>query len=421
MVFRILFIIINTALITVTFQYKPFVITPWFLSSILFIQLLGIYHKKKHDDEKIIAYLESAIMDETSNTEPANKKGIYYKINRALDDIHKRFNLSNIENQERANLLNALLEHINIGLITFNIYGDVEIFNKSARNLLSKNYLSNIEDRDLFKPKDIKDLMDFDKKLKKIVEINENKSIYIESSNFTLLENPVRIVSIQNINKTLDEKEMDSWNVLIKTLNHEIMNSITPISSLASSALSLLDGGHDKDLVEAVETIERRSCNLLKFIENYRALSQIPKPGKELILVKNLTNRISLLMSPFVEESGSRLKCYTEDEQLMIFADLAQLEQILINLIKNSIEASASEITLKGETGGDGSIVLSVTDNGSGFSGESEHRAFVPFYTTKPDGSGLGLSIVRQIIHLHNGNVTLKTGVKGSRIELVIP
>ncbi len=199
------------------------------------------------------------------------------------------------------------------------------------------------------------------------------------------------------------------------------MNSITPISSLSSSALSLLNSESDKDLIEAVETIERRSRNLLVFVENYKKLSQIPKPDKSLISVNTLIQRINSLMATYIEESNTKLNIDINDKNLMLYIDIPQIEQILINLIKNSVEASSSEILISGDVNNESGVIISISDNGSGFSNESEEKAFIPFYTTKSAGSGLGLSITRQIMNMHGGDVDIKTDDSGSRISLLFP
>ena len=421
MIFRILLLITNTLLLVFSYQTQNLIFTSIILLGLLILQVFFILKREKREQEKIITYLESIILDETSVNTPSDHKSVYYKMNRALREITERSHLINIEKQEKADLLNALLDHINIGLLTYDSKGEIEIQNKAARNLLSISYLSNIAETKIFTREETEELLDFSHNISKVYKIRNNRTVYIESSDFTLHHSTIRIISIQNIDKTLDEKEMDSWNVLIQTLNHEIMNSITPISSLASSALTLIDRKQNSDLTEALETIERRSRNLMKFVDNYRTLSQIPTPQKELINLLELFKRITILMSSFAEQKEASIYSSVEEDELLIYGDLSQVEQILINLIKNSLEARATTIKLSSKTGESSTVILSVTDNGSGFSDESETKAFIPFYTTKSSGSGLGLSMVRQIMHLHGGEVKIESHGETSTVLLYFP
>lgn len=418
MVFRAILIIINTLLLVLSFQRMNLRITTLTLLLILILQIYLLVLKERKDHNRVISYLESVIEDR-SNISPVKKNSFNYQVKRSIDEIISKFNLSKIENQERTDLLNAILDHINIGLITFNKKGEVDLLNKSARKLLKVSYLTNIKDSKLLPMEESYSLLDFSLCLKNNIRLKDSRELYMESSNLTLMREDIRIISLQNLDRAMDKKEVDSWNILIRSLNHELMNSITPISSLASSALYLLDDSSDRDLIDAVETIERRSNNLLKFVNNYKVLSQLPEPDKNLIDVKGFIKNIIVLMSSFAKESGVSVWEDLISEDIRLYGDITQLEQVLINLIKNSIEAKASKVILKSYIDFNGNTVIAVTDDGEGFSKESESKGFIPFYTTKSQGSGLGLSIVRQILHMHNGMVNLETDKNGSTISLI--
>jgi len=225
---------------------------------------------------------------------------------------------------------------------------------------------------------------------------------------------------MQNIQSELEEKEMISWQNLIRVLTHEIMNSITPIASLASTATGLL--GDDKeckvpqdmneaivDVRHAVKTIEKRSKGLITFIDNYRKLTRIPKPDFKIVQVQGLFERVESLMKEQFEHHSIKFNSEVDPESLTITADPALIEQVLINLCKNSVEAvsgiSRPKIKLKAGTDGLGNPVVKVIDNGKGIAEDVAERIFIPFFTTKPEGSGIGLSLSRQIIRLHKGTI----------------
>lgn len=223
----------------------------------------------------------------------------------------------------------------------------------------------------------------------------------------------------------MDEAESQAWQKLISVLTHEIMNSITPIISL-SETLSEDDSPNDADaetyrtMKRAMETIHRRSKGLLSFVENYRKLTRLPQPTIQPILVQKMLESIQQLVA-------SQNICFTYSvypEQLIVKADKGMLDQMLLNLLKNAHEActaqSSPKIDVKGEKIGS-EIHISVSDNGQGISPEAIEKIFIPFYSTKPAGSGIGLSLCRQIMLRHKGKIVVKSDEKGSKFTLIFP
>jgi two-component system nitrogen regulation sensor histidine kinase NtrY len=225
---------------------------------------------------------------------------------------------------------------------------------------------------------------------------------------------------MQNIQHELEEKEMISWQNLIRVLTHEIMNSITPIASLASTAQGLLKDNKECEVPEsmneiiddvrnAVNTIEKRSNGLLTFIENYRKLTRLSKPAFKVVQIKDLFDRVEYLLQDQFKQSAIKFKKRVDPASLAITADPALIEQVLINLCKNAMEAVngviSPRIKLKAGTDGRGNPVIKVSDNGKGITEEVIEKIFIPFFTTKPQGSGIGLSLSRQIIRQHKATI----------------
>jgi signal transduction histidine kinase len=213
---------------------------------------------------------------------------------------------------------------------------------------------------------------------------------------------------------------MMSWQNLIRVLTHEIMNSITPIASLASTAFGLLKDNQDcevpetvnevmVDVRDAVNTIEKRSKGLLTFIENYRELTRIPKPDFKIVPVRDLFERVEHLMKDQIELKSIDFSMKIDPKSLEITADPGLIEQVLINLCKNALEAvdgiSDPKIKVKAVTDGRGNPVIKVADNGKGITAEVAEKIFIPFFTTKQQGSGIGLSLSRQIMRQHKGTL----------------
>ena len=230
-----------------------------------------------------------------------------------------------------------------------------------------------------------------------------------------------KLISLQDIQSELEEKEMEAWQKLIRVLTHEIMNSITPISSLAKTVDELLlhqsknenkhlDDQEFIDIRDAVNTIQKRSEGLIHFVEAYRKLTRIPKPDLKQVDLKETIHQIKRLMEREFMDQNIQVHLEDSPASLNIFADPEQIEQVLINLIKNSIDAlmkkKEKHIWIKTILDEQGRKVIEIKDNGSGIAPEAREHIFVPFYTTKKTGSGIGLSLCRQIMRQHLGSIT---------------
>ena len=237
-----------------------------------------------------------------------------------------------------------------------------------------------------------------------------------------LREQRYTLVSLQNIRSELEEKEMEAWQKLIRVLTHEIMNSVTPISSLASTAAGMLDHRDNPDqqpaemsddLKGALHTIEKRSQGLLHFVDAYRSLTLIPKPRFRIISIADLFRHVEQLFRAELSSNRVAFTANADPDTLELNADPELIEQVLINLIKNSLHAVQEKdqrsIALSARLDRGGSISVEVADNGSGISKEVQEKIFVPFFTTKQNGSGIGLSLSRQIMRMHGGTITCRS------------
>lgn len=204
------------------------------------------------------------------------------------------------------------------------------------------------------------------------------------------------------------QHEQDSWTKLIRVLTHEIMNTVSPVASLSDTLSKSMDeNGHSElDVKAGLETISSSSKNLIKFVETYRQLSGVARPVRKAIMVEELINKVFALGNEMTPE-GVTCRFQAQEPDLMIYADEGQISQILINLVKNAVQAGASEITITGSMGLEDEVILNVANNGQPISPESQEQIFVPFFTTKKKGSGIGLSISRQIMRNHNGSIEL--------------
>lgn len=347
----------------------------------------------------------------------------FEELNTAFSEVTKEFQRAKIETEEHFRFLQTIIDHVGIALIAYDSDGRVELINNAAKKLLKIPRLGDIHDIEAISPglaEKLSNISPGDKDLVKFKQGDNLLQLSIYATGFILRQQQLNLVAMQNIQSELEEREMISWQNLIRVLTHEIMNSITPIASLASTANGLLKGDKEckvpeelneviSDVGNAVKTIEKRSKGLITFIDNYRKLTRIPKPDFKIVQVRDLFERVESLMKDQIERTAIHYKSEIDPESLTITADPALIEQVLINLCKNSVEAvsgvSHPKIKLKAGTDGQGNSVIKVIDNGKGITEEVSERIFIPFFTTKPEGSGIGLSLSRQIVRLHKGTI----------------
>jgi nitrogen fixation/metabolism regulation signal transduction histidine kinase len=352
------------------------------------------------------------------------------ELNTAFSEVTKEFQQAKIEKEEHFRFLQTIIDHVGIALIAFNPDGEVELINNAAKKLLKIPRLGNIKDIESISSglaDKLSSISPGDKDLVRFKQGDNLLQLSIYATGFILRQQQLNLVAMQNIQSELEEKEMISWQNLIRVLTHEIMNSITPIASLASTAAGLLKDDKEckvpeelneviTDVGHAVKTIEKRSKGLITFIDNYRKLTRIPKPDFKIVQVKDLFERVEGLMREQFERHAIRFHTEVDPESLTITADPALIEQVLINLCKNSVEAvsgvSRPKIKLKAGTDGLGNPVVKVIDNGKGIAEDVAERIFIPFFTTKPEGSGIGLSLSRQIIRMHKGTIGVSSTPK---------
>ena len=246
------------------------------------------------------------------------------------------------------------------------------------------------------------------------------------ATEFKMQNESYTLVSLQDISSELEEKEIESWQKLIRVLTHEIMNSITPISSLAQTVREIMIyEAHDQitlrkleqddvdNIANALNTIQRRSQGLLNFVELYRNLTRIPRPNFRYVSVKELILRVRQLMLPRFENDNIMFHLLIDPEQLMLTIDPDLIEQVIINLLLNACDAvkevEQSWIKLEALSNINGRVTIEIKDNGSGITPDLLDKIFMPFFTSKRDGSGIGLSLSRQIMHLHKGTISVKS------------
>lgn len=342
------------------------------------------------------------------------------ELKRSFNEVLDAFRATRAEKEEQALYLQMVVQHIGVGLVAFDRQGEVSLINNAAKRLLRVNRLGNVSDLESRGPGLAQTLTTLGPRRKALLRLEEDgevRQLACFAALFRTGEEEHRLVSLHDIQSELEEQEMEAWQRLIRVLTHEIMNSITPIASLSATAEGLLQqetiAGEDvSDVRTAVHTIQRRSQGLLQFVDAYRDLTRVPAPDFQITPVSGLFERVTQLMAHQFEEAGVELVHAVDPPSLEVTADPGQVEQVLINLLRNACDAAGgrdgARVELTASMDRD-RVVIDVADNGTGIVEEALDKLFIPFFTTKQDGSGIGLSLCRQIMRLHRGTISARS------------
>ncbi len=341
-----------------------------------------------------------------------------------FNNVLEKFKRLRNEKEESLNYLETVMQHVGVGLISFSANGNVELINRAAKKMLGIHTLKNIRNLNSISNNFGDYILDLPSNKKMVHQISIHSEIIqllLYSTKFGMRNQTFKLVALQNILPELEEKEIEAYQKLIRVLTHEIMNSVTPISSLASTVGNMFDTIKNKyegmetdtitDIASAMQTIQKRSNGLVSFVEKYRSLTKIPKPSIQVVKVSELFQRIKILMETALKGSFITFTTNAEPNNLEIATDPELLEQILINFLNNSIqslkESNEGIITLSANIDDRGRIIINVKDNGPGIPAEIIDKIFIPFFSTKKEGSGIGLSISQQIIRALGGTINV--------------
>lgn len=379
---------------------------------------------------KRITFFFDAVRNDDSNlsfpttSENSSLKELY----RSMTRVNEQIQQLKIENRQQEQYFGILIDHLAPGIITFNSKGFILHANTSAKNLLGIDVLTHIKqiervDKKLFRT--ISEIRPSQRRLVSFQSEKEELQLSLKATTFKKGDENLAILTIQDIKNELDEKELDSWIKLIRVLMHEIMNSITPITSLSETISDIFSangnpvppGEINSEMVtrtlQGLNIIRERGKGLMSFVDSYRKLTKIPEPDKKIFKISELLERLRVLYKSLDKSDDINLTISLKEPDHEIFADENLISQVLINLLRNAIEANYNnpdgKIMIAVEQAADNRTEISVIDNGPGIPAENLDKIFVPFFTTREDGSGIGLSISKQIMRVHGGNLKVKS------------
>ena len=355
----------------------------------------------------------------------AVKKGMPEELAVAMEDSITQFRRRLMKTETDQMFYDTLLQRIDSGIMVLNKHGHIEWINKTAVDMFGRpqpRKLSDLEQVASGMPAMLNELAPREVKLLTIQKDGIPTRVAVAATYFSDGGRDLKLISFKNIQPALEEHESDAWRKLISVLTHEMMNSLTPILSLSEtlSDESVGDSENRRAIMQrAMQTIHRRSKGLVDFVKNYRQLTRIPEPVPVSIPVQEMLTDIHHLL----KAEGIDFLYHVHPEDIQLFADRTQMEQVLINLIKNAWEACRDmpqpEILVETHKNEYQKPVITVSDNGYGIIPDVLDKIFVPFFTTKTGGSGIGLTVCRQIMNLHHGSITIESEVdKGTKVML---
>lgn len=431
-IIRVSAIVATTAILAYIFTHTSLVATPVLVGAVQLYQVWSLIQYVDKTNQQLTRFFESIRHADFSQSFTTLGLGRSFDgLSRAFTSVAEDFRQARAEKEEQFRYLQTLVQHIGVGVIAFQENGDVELINQAAKRLLGINHLRNIDrlaELDTTLPAALRQLEAGQRSLIKLTIDYDTLQLAAHATKIRRGSDVLTLVSVQNIGSELAEQEMVAWQNLIRVLTHEIMNSVTPIASLAGSVNDMVktqtasqqfhESGRVEtevitDLSEALTTIEKRSQGLLHFVEAYRNLTRIPRPDFRFVTAAELIARVQQLMQPQAAAEGIALTTTIDPPELELTVDPDLVDQVLINLVLNSIQALKGEvggkIVINAHIGRGGRTLIEVSDNGPGIVESALDKIFIPFFTTKKGGTGIGLALARQIMRLHGGNITVRS------------
>jgi signal transduction histidine kinase len=416
----------------------------FFLIFLLLAQVLNFIQFINKTNTELAQFIEAVqYRDFSLQFSEKNAPVSVRQLRRAFNQINTTFKQLSSEKEEQYQYLQSILELVDTGILSFNHAGDVGWMNESFKKMLNIPYIKNIggiEKRDPAVYEAIVRLNSGDHQLVKI----HDKVVLLAKTTFQSHNQTTHLIAFQNVNSAIEDTESQAYQKLLRVMTHEIMNSVAPIASLAETMETRMRNNLQKlphqpsladlqqtqqmaeDVLEGMSVIKKRSENLLKFADTYRQLAKVSITSFSTIQVCDLFETVEILLENKLEQNHIELDVILKDFSMTLEGDIALIEQVLINLLINAIDAVKEVenplIKLSAYKNQDEKVVIDITDNGTGMSEDMIEKIFIPFFTSKSHGSGIGLSLSKQIMGLHKGSITVqsKEGI-GSIFRLTFP
>ncbi len=430
---RIILIVANALLLSWIFGDMRLFFNQIILGLVLVFQVWELIHFINHTNRELARLFMAVKHSDFSVTfnQPSLGKS-FSELQTSLTEIIKSYRDVKIDREAQYQFLQLLVNQIQVGIISV-MDDDITLINPVAEKVIGVKGVRNWRILENMNPAIVAQLKDEGKRLIEVKSPGEPRILAVEVTRVLMIDKLYRLITLQDINSEIEQKELEAWHKLIRILTHEIMNSVTPIASLSETMQDMLSNKPADDVGEQIindirfslNTIQKRSERLIEFVENYRRLTRVPKPVIQTVGIHGFLLNIENLMREEFAQKGITLMRDVKGENLAVNIDPALIEQVLINLLRNSIHAVAEKsdklIEIKAYKD-EKTTIVEVTDNGKGIPEKELKEIFIPFFSTKQDGSGIGLSLSKQIMSLHGGRIKVRSIVnEGTSFYLVFP
>lgn len=409
---------------------SPYQINPTIVTLLVILQIYELIRYVSQTNRRLATFIEAFRYGDFTRSFRKHRKGdAFFELETAMNEMMQSFQTIRKEQESTLHYLESIVQHLAHGLLVFNQTGDIVTINLAAKQLLNLSHLKNIQELQVLNPVIHQALLHTPNGENALIRHqSEEKSLSITVSEFKKRDQHYRIVSLKNIQSELQSTEMEAWQNLTRVLTHEIVNSIAPISSTVQTMLPILQqpefSAEDRtDFSDALHIIQRRSDALLKLVQAYRTFTRIPEPIFATIPISDLFQNIATLYQSEITSKNITLQIEITPPNLTLRADRELLEAAFINLLKNAIEAldniPSAKICLTAALNDRQRPLLRITDNGVGIIAPALDKIFIPFYSTKPQGTGIGLSHTHKILALHRATIRAES-VPNERTSFVI-
>lgn len=432
-VLRVLGILATAMAFTWSIYETEFLMTPIVFGLFTLLQAIWLMIYTEKGTRQMSMFLQSFFdQDYTRKFEPKYEGKVFKELSNTFNNLLREYSRLSLEKEGQYQYVKIINEHVQVALISFKADGKIDLMNKTAQSLFNSPLLYRIEDLKNYEP-ELYNLIDEIRLGGRELYKSPNLNLAVAAKHFRLAGEEYTMVALQDISSELQANELEAWQKLIRVLTHEIMNSMTPVLSLSTAikhlvteedqarSLEAMSQQDVSDIAKSISAIEKRGDGLLKFVNAYRDYTKTPELQLEKVFLSSLVKEVITLMENDLSEAHMKLSFVEDREMREVMLDQKLISQVLINLIKNAKEALVStqspeiKIALKNYSD---RTSLTISDNGSGIPEEIRGDIFVPFFTTKKDGSGIGLSLSKQIMKAHGGDLSLEPKVQGTEFVL---
>lgn len=435
---RTVLVMSTSLLLTLSLTATGYHATSILLIIVLLMQIFELFNFVNKTNNELVRFFDAARYADFSQRFELKSVGSGFdELGNAFSDILAGMQAVRSQQQQELKHLKLVVEHVPVPLISIHQDQKITLWNNAARRLFGANPINKVSDLAQFSNEFVNKITTIQPGERQLVSIDIDgmtHQLSLSATQIMLAQQQEMLVSMQDIQTELGVAQLQAWQDLVRVLTHEIMNSITPVASLAKVAVDLVEDAKAKadnlqqefeeldDVCDAVTTVARRSDSLMQFVSSYRQLTRLPPPNKKQLTISKLFKQVELLVS--ANWLNPKVNFVTEitPAELDVTVDADMIEQVIINLVKNADQAlvgvESPQISLAAKLNKRGHVVIEVADNGMGIAEEVAAKIFVPFFTTKKDGSGVGLALTRQVMSAHGGHVKLSNSDSGATFSL---